>query len=129
MTLNYPIGYYNVDMCDIDNMLICEYDGSGHRLSIKLDNITEEQFIQKEIIRNNLIKREGYKMFRIISRKDRLPNDDTLLEMLKITKDYFDTYPIHSWVEFDIDNSTMRNAECKNGVLFNFGKIKYKYAY
>lgn len=127
MKLNYPIKYYNVDMCDIDNKLICEYDGGGHKLSVKLGSMSEEEFNQKEIVRNNIIKREGYKIFRIISSKDKLPNDDILLEILREAKKYFKEYPNHSWMEFNIDNNCIRNAEHKNGIPFNFGKIKSSY--
>lgn len=127
MELNFPIGCYNVDMCDIDNKIICEYDGGGHRLSVKLGEVSEEEFNQKEIIRNNVIKRKGYKIFRIISQKDRLPSEDVLFKILNYSKEYFCNYPNHSWIEFDIDNNCIRNAEYKNGVSFNFGKTKSTY--
>ena len=124
MTLNYPVKYFNVDMCDVDNKLICEYDGGGHKLRVKLGEMSEEEFNQKEIIRNNIIKREGYKTFRIISAKDRLPNDNVLLDILKQAREYFKKNPNHSWIEFDIDNSCMRNAENKDGIPFNFGEVR-----
>lgn len=125
MTLNYPIGTYNVDMCDINNKLICEYDGGGHRLDVKLGDLTNDEFDQKEIVRNNIIKRKGYKIFRIISSKDKLPTDEVLLQILNNSRQYFSNYPNHSWIEFDIDNNCVRNAENKKGVPFDFGKLKY----
>lgn len=127
MTLNYPIGHFNVDMCDIDNKIVCEYDGGGHRLSVKMGDLSEEEFNQKEIVRNSIIKRQGYKIFRIISVRDRLPSDEVLLKILNESKEYFYKYPNHSWIEFDIDNNCLRNAENKTGVPFNFGKLKNTY--
>ena len=123
--LNYPIYHYNVDICLPEEKLIVEYDGSGHNLNIKLGHLTQEEFNQKEIIRNNIIKREGYKQMRIISSKDLLPSDDILLQMLQRAREYFNTTS-HSWVNFDIDNSKMINAENKDidGVFFNYGELR-----
>ena len=121
--LNYPINKYPVDICLIEDLIIIEYDGGGHNLGIKMGYETQEEFNQKEIIRNNIIKRAGYKQIRIVSSKDYLPLDEILLQMLEQAKEYFNTTN-HTWVEYNIDTSTMRNAECKEGVFFNFGELR-----
>lgn len=121
--LNYPIKYYSIDICLLEEKLAIEYDGGGHNLRVTLGLLTREEFDQKEIIRNNFIKREGYKQMRIISTKDLLPSDDILLQMLEYTRKYFSDYPKHSWIEFNIDTSTVRNAEQKVGVFYNYGKL------
>ena len=59
--MNYPIKYYAADICFPEEKLIIEYDGGGHSLRVALGNLTQEEFNKKEIIRNNIIKREGYK--------------------------------------------------------------------
>jgi hypothetical protein len=71
-----------------------------------------------------VIKRAGYKQMRIVSSKDKLPSDEILLQMLSEAKQYFFDYPEHSWIEYNIDTSTVRNAEHKNGVFFDCGKLR-----
>ena len=61
---------------------------------------------------------------RIISSDDKLPTDEILLSMLFKTKQYFSNYPNHSWIEYNIDTSIVRNAEYKDGVFFDFGKLQ-----
>ena len=57
------------------------------------------------------------KLIRIISSKNYLPSNDTLLQMLSQAKQYFNTTN-HTWVEYNVDTSLMRNAENKEGVFF-----------
>lgn len=123
--LNYPIKHYSADICFPDEKLCVEYDGGGHNLQVKLGNETEEEYNQKEIIRNNIIKREGYKQMRIISIHDKLPNDEILIQMLLDAKQYFYETD-HSWVYYDIDNSIMINAENKSmgGVFYDYGVLR-----
>lgn len=129
MKLNYPIKKWNVDMIDLENRLVTEFDGGGHFLQVKLGSMTLEDFKQRERVRELMIKREGYKMMRIISRKDYLPSDAVLLQMLSITTQYFSDFPQHSWIKFDIDNGIVRNTENMDGVLFDYGKLRKIKAY
>lgn len=122
--LNYPVGYYNVDICLPKERLVVEIDFGGHNLSVKLGTLTQKEFDQREIVRDKVIKKEGYKIMRIISTKDLLPSDDILLQMLLDTKQYFSQYPNHSWIEFNIDTSNVRNAEHKDGVYYNYGGLR-----
>lgn len=122
--LNFPVSYYNVDICFPNEKLIVEIDFGGHNLSVKTGKLTQEEFDKREIMRNNIIKREGYKQMRIISEKDLLPSDVALLQMLQDTHNYFSDYPNHSWIEFSIDTSSIRNAEHKNGIPYNFGALR-----
>lgn len=123
--LNYPIKHYNVDIYLPDDNLVIEYDGSGHMLNVVTGRETMEEHKQKEIIRSSILKREGYKQIRIISLTDKIPLDDVLLQMLSTAKQYFNTTS-HTWINFDIDNSIMINAENKNisGVHFDYGELR-----
>ena len=123
--LNYPIEYYSSDICFPTDKLIIEYDGSGHELNIKFGRITEEEHLQKEIIRFNTLKRNGYKQIHIISKHDFLPSNDVLFQMLSIAKKYFNTTS-HTWINFDIDNLIMINAENKDigGEHFDYGELR-----
>lgn len=122
--LNYPISYYNVDICLIKEKLVCEYDGGGHLLNVITGKITEEEHLKKEITRFYIIKKEGYKQMRIISSKDELPSDQILLQMLSDARNYFLKYPNHSWIEFNIDLSVVRNAEHKDGIRYDYGELR-----
>ena len=123
--LNYPIKYYDADICFPDENIVVEYDGSGHNLSVRFGNYTQEEFDQREIVRNNVLKKEGYKQMRIVSKRDKLPSDSILLQMLSEAKQYFSATN-HSWITYDIDNSLMINAENKNtnGIFYDYGKLR-----
>lgn len=121
--LNYPISSLSADIFLQDDGIDIEYDGGGHDLQVKLGSITQEEFNHKEMIRNYVIKREGYKQIRIISSKDYLPSDEILLQMLDQAKEYFST-TTHTWIEYNIDSSTMRNAENKEGVYYKYGELR-----
>lgn len=122
--LNFPIKHYNVDIYLSDDNLIVEYDGGFHMGNIITGRETQEEFNQKEIIRNNIIKREGYKQMRIISTTDKLPSDTILLEMLDFARNYFSIYPQHSWIEFNIDTSFVYSAEYKDGIPYSYGSLR-----
>lgn len=122
--LNFPVKYYNVDICLPDDKLVIEYDGGFHMGNVITGRETQEEFDRKELIRDKVIKSEGYKTIRIKSSRDLLPQDSTLLLMLETARTYFSEYPQHSWLEYDLDTSTLRNAENKEGVFFNFGELR-----
>lgn len=121
--LNFFIKHYAADICFPEEKLIIEYDGGGHDLRVTLGRLTQEEFDQKEIIRNNIIKREGYRRIDIVSKSDKLPSDTILLQMLSDARNYFQTTS-HSWVCYDIDQSLLFNAEHKDGVLYNYGELR-----
>lgn len=123
--LNYPISYYSADICFIEEKIIFEYDGGFHDGRVKLGKMTQEEFDHKELIRDQVIKREGYKIIRLISRNDYLPSDEILLQLLSHSREYF-SKTSHTWICWDIDNSKMINAENKDsdGVFFNFGQLR-----
>ena len=122
--LNFPVKSYCVDIYLLNDNLAIEFDGSGHMLNVAMGRETMEEYTQKEIVRHNVIRREGYKQMKIVSYKDLLPSDSVLLQMLSETKQYFSKYPNHSWIEFDINLSIIRNAENKDGMLYNYGKLR-----
>jgi hypothetical protein len=111
-------------MYDTDNNIVWEVDGGGHNLSVKLNKISQNDFEEKERIREMVIVRNGYKICRIISSKDNYPSDQILLQMLEDAKQYFSDYPNHSWMNFDIDNGIIRNAENKEGKPYDYGQLR-----
>lgn len=123
--LNYPIVYYSADICLPIEKIDIEYDGGFHGGQVQTGKLTKEEFNRKELIRDKVIKSEGYKIIRIKSDSDRLPQDSTLLQMLSEAKQYFSETE-HSWVIYDIDNSRMINAENNdaNGISYDFGILR-----
>ena len=122
--LNFPISCYNADICFTEEKLVCEYNGGGHDLSVKFGSMTQEEFNRREMIRRIVLKKEGYKIIKILSKRDRLPCDEILTQMLIYARQYFSDYPEHSWIEYNIDASIVRNAEHKDGVFFDYGKLR-----
>lgn len=125
--LNYQIKYYAADIFLPGDNIVFEYDGGGHDLCVKMNNITKEEFDKKELIRFNIIKRAGYKQIHLVSNNDKLPSDEKLLEILSESKLFFKENPERSWIEWNITNQTVRNnkdAEHLAGVFFDFGELR-----
>ena len=78
-------GYWTDIYIEKENVII-EYDGSGHRVNLKYNEISEKDFNNKQRKRYFYLKSKGYKLFRIINEnnKDKLPSDDILLHMKEI---------------------------------------------
>lgn len=121
--LNHPFRCFALDIYLPEDKLDVEFDGSGHRMSVSLGNVTEEEFENKELYRNVALKKEGYKRMRIVSLHDLLPQDDVLLKMLSDARTYFIT-TFHTWVSYDIDQSLLFNAENPNGTPYDFGSLR-----
>ena len=127
-TSNVPFNKYLLDMVlEFDDFkLDIEVDGSGHMMSV-YRGADIKDFERKEIIRNNYVKQAGYKVVRIVSRKDRYPSDEKLLYMLEYAKNFFIENPERSWLTFDIDNSCIHNAYYKtseSGLPFDYGELR-----
>ena len=90
--LNYNISGYIVDILLKDN-IVMEYDGTGHRMSVNMGQITNEEFDKKESIREKEIINSGYKIVRIsyMNKLDSLPNDKVLLGILERAYLYFNS--------------------------------------
>lgn len=122
--LNHAFKCFALDIYLPDDKLDIEFDGSGHKMSVSLGNVTEEEFERRELYRNIAIKNAGMKQMRIVSYKDKLPSDEILLQMLEYARKYFSDYPQHSWIEFNLDTSSIRSAEHKDGIPYDFGKLR-----
>ena len=125
--LNGVVSHYNCDIVFREDKVILEYDGGGHLLGVKLGKESYEDSMKKQMIRDLQIKREGYRIIRIISRKDLLPSDSILLSMLQYAKDFFSLNPERTWISFDVDNNCIYNAYHKEGdtsLYYNFGELR-----
>ena len=95
--LNYSECPYYLDIFFEEEKIYLEYDGSGHKLSIKLGTKSIDQFECNEKKRREFLKEKGYKEFRILSSDDLLPNKKELLEIKnkafrKLLNEGYNTY-------------------------------------
>ena len=117
--INFPVGDCIVDILLEDNM-ICEYDGGGHDLQVKLNCLSRESFNIHERKREFFLKSKGYSIIRIISEDDLLPKDEIILKMINEGKDYLNSG--HSWIEFNIDKKQVRCSQYQTD--YNFGILR-----
>lgn len=79
---------YIVDVLFKENNIYLEYDGTGHKTNVDRGQITLQSFKEKERKRYFAIKKEGYKLFRIINEnnknRDKLPKDEVLIKMKEL---------------------------------------------
>jgi csr/mutH/archaeal HJR family nuclease len=65
-TLNYfNIGYF-FDIALIDKRINIEYDGSGHDIPLKYNKLTEEEFYERQQLRDKRVMAIGWKILRIV---------------------------------------------------------------
>lgn len=75
-TLNYfNIGYF-FDIALVDKRINIEYDGSGHDIPLKYNKLTEEEFYERQQLRDKRVMAIGWKILRIICPRDKLPKQD-----------------------------------------------------
>lgn len=87
--LNKQIGNIFADIL-IGNIVI-EYDGSGHwAASYYEEATTKEDIDKKDFKRDKWLQSQGYKVIRIVSEKDYLPSDESILRIIKNAKEEFD---------------------------------------
>lgn len=103
--LNYSLFPYRLDILFEDEDIYFEYDGSGHFLSVKLGNESEEEFLYKETTREAFLYEKGYKQFRIKSETDIIPDDSELLE-IKDRAFYILLDKNFNKYVYDLDNKT-----------------------
>lgn len=115
--LNYPVGSCNIDIL-LDDKIALEYDGGGHNLQVKFGTITEEEFVKIERARDFFLKRRGYKILRIVSKRDRLPDDNILMESVNLCVEYLNNGGSNA--EINIDEGFIRKGKDKADYSFGY---------
>lgn len=80
-TLNHPFYGFFLDIL-YEDWLDIEYNGGGHDLTVKLGQVTEEEFAVKEKKRSAAILSKGIKQLIIECKNDKLPDDKKLKEAI-----------------------------------------------
>jgi len=114
--LNYPIDNCLLDIAFPEEKIYIEYDGSGHDLRVKMGDMTQQEFLQKEINRYYYLKNQGWKLIRFISKKDYIPNDNIIIDVFNMSKDYLNNG--HSWIKFDFENYSIECSQF-NQIYYN----------
>lgn len=106
--INYA--FYNcwLDIAMVEDKIYIEYDGSGHDLSVKLGKCTKEEMEIHDMKRQYFLKNNGWKLIKIKSVKDMLPDSDNLFNLLKLCFEYLNKN--NSWIEIDIDKNEIKNS-------------------
>ena len=118
--LNYPYYSAMLDIAFPNEKIYCECDFGGHWLQVKFGNITEEDFIKKERNRWYSLFRSGWKEIRIISKTDKVPSDEVVLEIIRFAKEYLNS--CHSWIRFNIDESKIKCSQYE--IDYDFGELR-----
>lgn len=98
--LNYQIDNYNVDIL-LENNIIIECDGKGHDLHVVLGRVSQEEFDKKEKKRTKYLLDTGYKIIRLIHKRNTNIFND---EYLSIVQECIKYLKYDSIVIYDFDN-------------------------
>jgi very-short-patch-repair endonuclease len=115
--LNFPVGRCSIDIALIDEKIAIEYDGGGHELHIKFNDLTQEEFNQKERNREFFLINRGWKIVRFISKRDYLPTDMEIVSLINRAKNYL--LSGHTWVRIDIDNRLIYGKSINEDLKFS----------
>jgi hypothetical protein len=121
--LNYPFKNYSLDIAKIEDKIYIECDFGGHWLPIKLGSKSEEEFINEERKRYYAMYRNGWKLIRIMSKKDKVPSHEKVNELMNFAYKYLEDG--HSWIHFDLDKKLVISSVGEK--YYNFGTLYYPY--
>lgn len=118
--LNYLVNISVLDIAFLEEKIYIEYNGGGHDLCVKIGSKTEEEFKNRELKRFYSLKQLGWKNIIIESKKDFIPKDDVLINMIILAKEYLNKN--HSWIRFDIDKQKIICSEYE--INYDFGELR-----
>lgn len=119
--LNYPEGNVFIDIAFVEPKIAIEYNGGGHDLSVKHGSISKEDFLKKEMRRQYFLFRRGWRIIRIVSNKDRLPNIEKIYKVIIKVLEYFLTG--RHWFEINIDEGKLKCSQYE--IDYDFGELFY----
>lgn len=102
--LNYPINKYMLDIAFPSDMVYIEYNGGGHYAFAQNNGLTLKEIEQRDIKRYYMLKKHGWKIIKIISKKDKMLQDNKFISLINEAKNYL-LSTNHTWVTIDIDNN------------------------
>lgn len=121
--LNFPHYTSSLDIAFPNEKVYVEIDLGGHNLQVKLGNLTEEEFNEAEKRRWYALYRKGWKEIRIISKTDKIPSDEKILEIIQFAKDYLNNG--HHYMKFNLDENTVKCSQFEES--YDFGLLRWIY--
>jgi hypothetical protein len=122
--LNYPYGSLMLDIGFPNEKIYLEYQGSGHDLDVSMGKMTAEVFNKKDINRYYFMKKQGWRMIEVISKKDTLPNKQKTIEMMILAREHLNS---SSYIVFDLDKNQIKiNGEF---ILYDFGEVMMEWTF
>lgn len=118
--LNYQFGRLFIDIAMLEDNLAIEYDGGFHNGQVKLGKMSQDEFDKKERTRGYFLRRNDWKLIKIISRNDFVPSDDVIIDIINYVKEYLNTG--HSWFEICIDEGKLKCSQYE--IDYDFGKLR-----
>lgn len=118
--INYPVKQSALDIAFPDEKIYVEYDGSGHRLSVLRGELSTQEFDAKQKRRTYGLMKDGWRCIRIISQRDYLPNDEVLLSLFRMAKEYLSKG--HHYFNILIDENKVQTSEFESE--YDFGELK-----
>lgn len=115
--LNFPLGNCSLDIALVDKMIDIEYDGGGHDLCVKMGSMSEKDFENKDRRRDYYVINKGWKVLRIVSRQDKLPPMNELLDLIKECIDYLCAG--RHYIKIDIDNGKISCSQYTKEIKFS----------
>lgn len=119
--INYPIENYSLDVAFTEKKIYVEYDGGGHDLSVRIGSMTEKEFKTKEIKRFLYLKSRGWKLIKIVSKKDYLPSESKINQLIELSFSFFKNSK-RTWITFDIDQQKIMFKD--NTFHYEFGELR-----
>lgn len=117
--LNIPLIGYWADIILENEKIDLEYDGGAHRSICDFyHKMTSEEFDLRERKREENIYERGYKTIRIISKRDKLPSDEAILNLINEFKN--SDFKV---IRIDIDKGTI-SKDYTEKWNYDFGELR-----
>lgn len=119
--VNFPVEDFSLDIAFPEKKIYVEYDGGGHDLCVKLGSMTEKEFKTKEIKRFLYLRSRGWKLIKIVSKKDYLPSETKIKQLIELSISFFKNSK-RTWITFDIDQETLMFKN--NAFHYEYGELQ-----
>ena len=104
--LNYPFKRYYIDIAFVEQKIAVEYNGGGHNLSVKLGNLTQEEFDRNERFRDKQLFEDGWRIIKFISIKNKILQDKDILDIFNYSLSLIDNG--YHKIEIDMDKNVLK---------------------
>lgn len=108
--LNYPFKRRYIDIALLDEKIAIEYNGGGHNLSVKLGELTEQEFNRNEKFRKKQLFEGDWKLIEFISPQNRVVSEDVAIHILDMCRYLFNMCNKH-YIKIYIDDDKVMNSD------------------